>query len=256
LTDIFHEVEEDLRRDKLNQLWKRYGTLFLTVAVLAVAGTSGVVLWRQYEANKAAAAATAFSAAADKAIAGDLDGSLAAYEAIAAEGGEGYPVLALFREAELRLAKGDLQGTIAVYDRIGQSPADPRLKTLARVRAAYLVADIESPDVLKNRVADFLGADNPWRFSAREIHAWADYRAGRVAEAAEAYAALAADPGTPAGVKARAEKLSVYIKGGGTIPLPPKPVEAAPAAPVASPAETTTPDSTDPATPPAGAQDR
>jgi hypothetical protein len=253
LTDIFHEVEEDLRREKLNQLWKRYGTLFMTVAVLAVAATSGVVLWRQYEANQKAAAANAFNAATDKAIAGDIDGSLADYEAIVAQGGEGYPVLALFREVELRLAKADLPGAVAVYDRIAQSAADPRLKALARIRAAYLVADIDAPDVLKNRVADFMGDDNPWRFSARELQAWADFRAGRADEAATALGALAADPTTPPGIRDRAAKFAIYIKGGGQLPPPPPRAAAAPATP---PAETTAPAAAEPATTPADGQDR
>jgi hypothetical protein len=260
LTDIFHEVEEDLRRDKLNQLWKRYGTLFMTVAVLVVAATSAVVLWRQYTDNQRNQAANEFNAATDRAVAGDLDGALAGYEAIAARGGEGYPVLALFREVEVRLAKSDLQGAIAVYDRIAGSAADARLKALARIRAAYLVADIESPEVLKNRVAEFTGDDNPWRFPARDLQAWADYRAGRAAEAGEAYAKLATDPAAPAGLKDRAAKLSVYIKGGGALPPPPQRPAAAPAVPATPaappPAEATAPDSSDPAAQPAGAQDR
>ena len=138
MSDIFHEVEEDLRRDKLNQLWKRYGTLFLTVAVLAVATTAGIVTWRQHEASQREAAANAFNAAGDMGLNQNTDGALAAFAAIAAPGGEGYPVLALFREAVLHVAKSDLQGALAAYDRIGASAADPRLKALASAPAGIL----------------------------------------------------------------------------------------------------------------------
>lgn len=258
MTDIFHEVEEDLRREKLNQLWKRYGTLFMTLAVIAVAATSGVVLWRQYTENQRIEAAHAFEAATDKAVSGDMDGAMSAYEAIAAQGGEGYPVLSLFRLVEVHLAKSDVPGAIAVYDRIAQSAADSRLKDVARIRAAYLVADIEAPDVLKNRVSAFMGDDNPWRFSARELTAWADFRSGKMAEAGDAFAKLAADPAAPAGIKSRAGKFGVYIKGGGTLP-PPPPVAATPtpaAAPAATPSETAPPETADPAAKPADGQDR
>lgn len=270
MSDIFHEVEEDLRRDKLNQLWKRYGTLFLTVAVLAVAATAGIVFWRQHEANQREAAANAFNAAGDMGLNQNTDGALAAFGAIAAEGGEGYPVLALFREAVLHVAKSDIQGALATYDKIGASAADPRLKALARLKAAYLVADIETPAVLKNRVADLAGDDSPWRFQAREIQAFADFRSGAMAEAAAAYGGIAADPAAPAGLKARAGKMAAYISGGGTPVAPPKPPAApavpapavpgaaAPPAGTAPPAEAQAgaPPAADPAPKPAEGRDR
>ena len=244
MVDIFHEVEEDLRRDKLNRLWGRYGTAFLSVAVLAVVVTAGVVFWGQYQDNAAKRAADEF-ASADKLVAqGDRDGALAAFGAIAGQSGQGYPVLALFRQASLVLSKGDLQGGLAVYDRIASSGADDRLKTIARLRAAYAVSDTETPDVLKNRVADFIGPDNPWRFQAREIQAYADFRAGRLKEAGDAFAAIAADPAAPDGLRERAARLSAFMQGGAILPpalqpgAPPAPAPAPVTPPAPTPAAT------------------
>jgi hypothetical protein len=234
LVDIFHEIEEDLRRDKLNRLWVRYGAAFLTVAVLAVAVTAGVVFWGQYRDSAAKHAADEFAAADKLVAAGDRDGALAAFAAISAQGGQGYPTLALFREAGLVLSKGDLQGGLAIYDRIASSGADERLKAIARLRAAYAVSDTETPDVLKNRVADFIGDGNPWRFQAREIQAYADFRAGRLKEAADAFAALAADTAAPDTLRERAARLSAFIQGGAILSPAPQPgAAAAPAAPIA-----------------------
>jgi hypothetical protein len=247
LTDIFHEVEEDLRRDRLNKVWARYGSIFLAIAVLAVAATAGVVWWRQHQRDQAAAAAQSFSDAGALAESGKIDESLAAFGAIAGTGGAGYPELALFRQAGLLIAKNDVPGALALYDRIANSAADERLKGLARLRAAYAVADTEAPEVLKNRVAA-LAAEGPWRFAARELQAFADFRAGNVKAAADAYAALAADAGAPDGLKARAAKFAVFLAGGAVIPPPPAAapaVEPAPADPAAAPAV--------PATPPADA---
>ena len=39
MSDIFREVDEDLRRDQAVDLWKKYGSIFLSIAVLIVAGT-------------------------------------------------------------------------------------------------------------------------------------------------------------------------------------------------------------------------
>src|SRR3546814_11967606 len=50
--DIFQEIEEEFRRDRLDRLWKRYGPYLIAVFVLIVAGTAGYVGWREYSASQ------------------------------------------------------------------------------------------------------------------------------------------------------------------------------------------------------------
>ncbi|BCW89692.1 hypothetical protein sos41_28580 [Alphaproteobacteria bacterium SO-S41] len=244
MTDIFHEVEEDLRRDRLNKVWARYGSVFLTIAVLAVAATAGVVWWRQHQQNQAAAAAQTFADAGALVENGKLEESIAAFAAIAAPGGEGYPTMALFSQAGLLLAKNDVPGALALYDKVANSAADDKVKSLARLRAAYAVADTENPDVLKNRLADLIGDTSPWRFQARELQAFADFRKGDVKTAGEAYTALAADAAAPQSLRDRAGKMAVFIQGGAVLPPPPAATPVAPlepAPPAATPAPETPP---------------
>lgn len=238
MTDIFHEVEEDLRRDRLNKVWARYGSVFLTIAVLAVAMTGGYVWWRGHQQAERENAAETFAAADGIAARGDIDGAIVAFDAIAAPGGEGYPTLALFRQASLLTAKNDLQGALAIYDRITASAADERLKSLARIRAAYAVADTEAPNNLKARVSAFMGDDNPWRFEARELTAFADFRARDEQAAAAGYAALAADETAPASLRDRAGRMASFLKGGAVMP----PEATEPVAPALDPAGETPPE--------------
>ena len=63
MADIFHEVDEEVRREQLKKLWDRYSIYLIAVAVLIVVGITG---WRGYEywvAKRAAAAGAAFEAA-------------------------------------------------------------------------------------------------------------------------------------------------------------------------------------------------
>ena len=46
MADIFHEVDEEVRREQLKKLWDRYSIYLIALAVLIVAGVSG---WRGYE---------------------------------------------------------------------------------------------------------------------------------------------------------------------------------------------------------------
>ena len=63
VADIFHEVDEEVRRDQLKKLWDRYSIYLIALAVLIVVGMAA---WRGYEywvAKKAAAAGAEFEAA-------------------------------------------------------------------------------------------------------------------------------------------------------------------------------------------------
>ncbi len=234
MTDIFAELEDDIRRDRLKQLWNKYGVWFVAFAVLCVAAAAGWTAWRAYDKRQADAQAEAYVAVGALINEGRIDEAVAAYATMAAEGRDGYRTLAAFRQAALTLQKGDVAGAVAIYDKIAGSDADPRLKAAAAIRAAYASADVDAPDALKARVAPYLGDAEPWRFLARDISAYADYRAGRGPEAQAAFAALAADEAAPDGLRERARRFAAFLAGGGVIPAPPRPAAAAspePAAP-------------------------
>ena len=58
MADIFHEVDEEVRRERLQRLWERYSFHIIAGAVLVIAVIGG---WRGYEwyIDKQAAAAGA-----------------------------------------------------------------------------------------------------------------------------------------------------------------------------------------------------
>jgi hypothetical protein len=63
VSDIFQEVDEEVRREQLKKLWDRYGNYVVVAAFLVVAA---VAAWRAYswwEAKKAAESGAAFEAA-------------------------------------------------------------------------------------------------------------------------------------------------------------------------------------------------
>ena len=41
MADIFDEIEEDLRRDRMKEIWQRYGNYILGLAVLIIIGVAG-----------------------------------------------------------------------------------------------------------------------------------------------------------------------------------------------------------------------
>ncbi len=237
MTDIFHEVEEDLRRDRLGRLWTRYGSVFVTVAVLCVVATAAFVWWRQHQAAETGKRAEAFAAASAAIDDNKYGEGLALFTTLAADQSSGVAQMAAFRQAALLNAQGNIAGSLAAYDAIINASTDEATRSLARLQAARIVADSEDRDVLKNRLEPLLADGNPWRFHARELIALADMRKNDMAAAGSAFAALAADTAAPQTLRERAAKLAAFIQAGGVLPAPDAiPAHAADAAPPAVPA--------------------
>lgn len=212
MADIFDEVGEDLRRDKLNQVWRKYGAAIIGIAVLIVLGVAG---WRGYDywqARQAAEASDAFLAALQKAEDGVNKEAADDLLAFALEAPGGYRTLARFRAAAEQNAAGDAAAALKSFELLAADGSlSAELRDLARVRAAYIALDTEDLAAVKARIEPLLADGNPWRHSAREVLAIATVKAGAWDEARTTVSALVADPLTPQDIRTRMQILDGVI---------------------------------------------
>jgi len=207
VSDIFDEVDEEVRREKLQKLWDRYGTLFIALAVVIVAAVGG---WRGYEywqTNKAYEFGAQFDAAAALAEQGKHEEAEKAFAKIAAEGTSGYRVLARLREVA-EIATRDPKAAVAAYDDLAaNSSTGQPLQDLAKLRAAMLLVDSAPLDEITRRLEPLTQAGAPFRHSARELIALAAWRAGDTAAVRKWSETIRSDPETPESVRNRVEVL-------------------------------------------------
>ena len=207
MSDVFNEVDEELRREQFKRLWERYGLLIITLAVLFVAAIGG---WRGYEwwqAKKAAEAGTAFQAAAALSDEGQHQEAEAAFAKIATEGTANYRVLAKMREAAL-LGRRDASAAVAIYDALASDRSlDQMQRDLAAMRAAYVVVDTASYDELKSRLEPLTAAGRTFRHSARALLALSAWRANNAAELRRWSDMIMADADTPSGTRSQIDML-------------------------------------------------
>ena len=81
--DIFHEVDEEVRREQFQKLWDRYGYVLIAAAVVLVRGVGG---WRGYQwwqAKQAAEAGAAYDAATELVEQGKPTEAEAAFDKVA-----------------------------------------------------------------------------------------------------------------------------------------------------------------------------
>lgn len=212
MADIFDEIEEDLRRERLKRLWNRYGWLVLAAAAALVLGVAGWRGWQWHEERQARAAADRFlaAAAADRGEAAAAE----AFARLAADAPAGYRLLARLQEAGLRARQGDTAGAVALYEAIARDPATPPLyRDLAVLFAVLHQAEAADPRALADRLAPLAAAGAPFRHSALELQAVLAERRGDRAEARRLLEELVADPAAPEGVRRRAGAMLGAVRG-------------------------------------------
>lgn len=211
MTDIFQEVDEEVRREQLKKLWERYGTYFIAACIVLVIGVGA---WRGYEwwqAKQAAQSGAAFEQAVKLAESGKHQEAAAAFTKLSADATPGYRVLARLREAA-ELATTDRKTAVAAYDAIAaDNRAGQVVRDLAAVRAGYLLVDTAPYSEILQRLEPATAADRAFRHSAREILALSAWKTGDMSAARRWTEMIMGDPQTPPGPRSRAEMLSELI---------------------------------------------
>jgi len=215
VADIFHEVDEEVRRERLKKLWDRYSIYVIGAAALIVAVIGA---WRGYEywqAKQAAAAGAAFESALSLSEAGKHDEAEAAFTKIAGEAPAGYRMLARFRAAA-DLAQAKPPEAVKAYDELAADTSlGTTLQDLAAVRAGMLVVDNAPLSEMQRRLDPASAPERSFRHTARDLLALSAWRNHDFAAARRYIDMIATDTETPAGTRARAEVLSALIAADG-----------------------------------------
>jgi hypothetical protein len=240
VSDIFREVEEDVRRERFQKIWKAYGNYAIAALVLLFAGIGGWQLWERHDLQERAKVSDSFLAAQritnPQAAAG-------AFVDLSRTAPKGYGTVARLAEAGAMLASGQQGNAIDLYKQIAKDDSGP-IGAVARLRAGWALAESASRADLAELLKPLDQPGNAWRENAEEILAYADYRAMDKKSALMKYTALSLDPEAPDALRARAKAMAAFLKNGGAItygsvPVDPVPAAPAPAAPApAAPAAT------------------
>lgn len=166
MSDIFHEVDEDVRRDKAAEFWRRYQTPIFVGAFLIVAATGA---WSYYQDKRLKAAEEAnarYVAAVALADEGKNAEAAAAFDAIAKDAPKGYAALARIRAAE---ARPDKAQALSELSAIGEDPnVDKLTQEIAMLRAALIVLEGDDREKLERTLGPLMLSTGAFRFSAQE----------------------------------------------------------------------------------------
>jgi hypothetical protein len=211
VSELFDEVDEEVRREQLKKLWDKYSIYIIAGALLIIAGVGG---WRGYqylEAQKAAEAGAAFDKAVELSDQNKRAEAEAAFNDLAAKAPSGYRTLARLRAAG-EIAGRDPQAAAKMYDEIAADRSvAAETQELAKVRAAELLLDKESYPNMVARLESSAAPEATYRHTARELLALSAWRAGDMAAARKWLDLIANDGETPPSLRSRAEALQALL---------------------------------------------
>jgi hypothetical protein len=215
VADIFQEVDEEVRRERLQKLWERYGNFIIAGCILIIVGVGA---WRGFEwwqNKKAGESGVAFEDAVMLAQGGKHQEAEAAFTKLASNGTAGYRTLSRLREAA-ELASTDKSAAVKAYDEIAADKSvGPVIQQLATVRAGYLLVDTAPYSEMRSRLEPVTAADKVYRHSARELLAISAWKSGDTSAVKQWTGIIISDPRSPDGTRSRAEVLSELVAAAG-----------------------------------------
>ena len=206
---FLREVDENLRRDRLQDFFRDNKRALIIALVLFLGAAGGLIWWEQYRRDQAGreveSLAEVYRAINEDKMA-SVPGRLAP---LAQSSDEGVRATARFTQAALALEKGDSATAARIYGELHADESMPEAyRGAALIRQTALDFDKLKPDEVIARLAPYAKPDSPWFGSAAELTAAALIKQGKKAEAGQLFARIANDKNAPESLRARSVQLA------------------------------------------------
>ncbi|MGI8610879.1 MAG: tetratricopeptide repeat protein [Sphingomicrobium sp.] len=206
---FLREVDENLRRDQLSGMARKYGGWLIAALVLFLAAVGGWLYWQERQRAAAAADSEVLAQVYTDIGAGRMANVPQRLDALAGNGKGAVRASALFTRAAVAIEQNDRATATAKFNEIA---ADENLaapyRDLGLIRATSLEFDALKPEQVIARMQPMAKPGNPWFGSAGELTAMALVKQGKKNEAGRLFAAIAADQQVPDSIRARAVQIA------------------------------------------------
>ena len=209
---FFREVDDEVRREQVQRLARRYGILVAAVIVLALAAFAAVLLWRSHAETVAGERGEQLTAAMSLLTAGNTVQAGKQLDAIVKTDAKGYAPVARLLQADMLVQQNKQSEAAVVFSKVAGDGAMPQpLRDLALLRATALSFDTLAPQAVIDRLKPLAIAGNPWFGSAGEMTGIAYLKLNQPQQAGRIFAAVARDQTVPQSLGARTRQLAADL---------------------------------------------
>jgi len=209
-SDTFlREVDEELRRDRLNSFMTRYGWYVVGGILLLLAAIGGYIWWQNRQMAQAGEQSERLIQVIEQLEQNNPRAAAPLIDELAASNRDGYRIAGLFARANAQAATNAVPAAIETLKGIAADEGAPQpYRDAAVIRQTLLELDSLPPAQIVERLRPYAAAGNPWHGTAGEMLGIALIRLNRNREAGRVFEALARDRGVPESIRARAIQMA------------------------------------------------
>jgi hypothetical protein len=178
MSELLREIEEDIRAERMHNLWNKFGKVMIRVSIAVILGTAIGVVWKNYRESQAMDHTSQLLASVDKMSTGDYKGAIAAFDAID-NNNSIYADMALLQKGQAQEAQGDHEGAAKTYQTLAARGSDNAFVAMGKLLAAK---ETDAPLSVNN--------DAPLASLQNEMRGWQLLKAGKKDEAVQVFTAL------------------------------------------------------------------
>lgn len=209
-SDTFlREVDEELRRERMNSFMTRYGKWVIGGAVLLLLAIGTLIWLRSHREEQAGQASEKLVQVIEQLEQNNARAAAPTIDELAGNGRDGYRMAALFARANAQISSNSIPAAVQTLGTIAADESAPQVyRDAATVRQVQLQFDTMPPAQVIQRLQGFAQPGNPWFGTAGEMVGIAQMRMQRYPQAAQTFGNLARDPNVPESIKARAIQMA------------------------------------------------
>lgn len=214
MVDVFEEVDEQMRSQRVETLLRRGWPFAAATAGIVLIGALGLWGWSKHEADEQAKASVAYQNGLDVAAKGDFATAEKDFASVAASGPPTYRALALMQQAQIALDHKSVEEAVRYLDRAAKVAPDPIIGDAARLKAALILMDDKPLKDIEERLQPLTTPKAPYRALALEAEAMAKLQAGKLDEAKAAFSVLSLSQDVSQSAQTRARAAIAMINSG------------------------------------------
>jgi len=203
VSDIFQEIDEDLRQDKVARLWKAYGKYLVSLAIFIILAIAGYRFIEHINEENREQASELYELASEAGRTGDKKAAIELFSDERFNETIGYAIISKLKKATLAKSNNDPEGMAIVLKQIVTNEEIPSyLRNLARLK---LIAS--GSDNYISQLDALIEGDGPWKFLALELKGGMELEVGNLKEARSIFEELTIEANTPNNMRRRASEI-------------------------------------------------
>jgi hypothetical protein len=214
LTDLFEEVEEQLRSDRYRSLALKALPWVLGVAAAVLIAFFAWWGWKHFEQQAVDKASEQYAAALEALEQGREPQAVTLFTEASKSRAKGYKSLALMQLGGIELSKNRVPQAVKDFDEAAAAAPSEVIGDAARLKSAFALLDTAPRKDLETRLNPLLEDGRPYRVQAREALAFVKLMANDVAGARSDFTIISGMLDAPEGARARAKAAIGLIDSG------------------------------------------